>query len=69
MCDGEDSEEGCQNNSNVSVFCLIKVTWRGYEKWNGRNGTVGRDQVGGYYRAVGATDKGLSQDWGRKGAV
>lgn len=51
-----------------SVFCVSKVAWRGCVKWNGRKGTGGRDQVGGYYSAVGATDKGLSQDWGRKGA-
>lgn len=50
-----------------SVFYFSKVTWRGCVKWNERKDTGGRDQVGGYCNAVGASDKDLSQDREVKG--
>lgn len=56
-------------DSNGIVFCFSKVTWKGHIKWNERKNLGGTGQGGGSRNAVGASDKGLSQDWGSEGQM
>lgn len=60
-------ESDLRRTTMGSVFCFSKVTWKGCVKWNERKDAGGRDQVGGYCNAVGASDKDLSQDREVKG--